>query len=360
LLAMMFRLSFLASALVSADHSSAALPRTRSRQSLGTQKSAQLAKGAVLDWIADDLDAPGARSCLRAIATNGTDRWIVGEGGIVLTGAFGKAFTTVLDTGFPNYFYGAIAHGPELLITGFTDPPFPQPSLGIARSTFDGGLTWEEPIIVSNGTWVGGPIAATDSGRVVVPSTSDGSVFVREAGSWQTVAAGDAWHSGPFVVDGDDAWLAGVYLCHSNDSAHSFSCGDPVDYIFDGGIAVLDDAKKQWLTAGGSISPTLNGWVHSSQDGRATWGERATFSYPIRHVGAACGKAIAVGGDFSSGVGGIWTSIDGGRHWTLDLDTGVEMSSCAAGDGFATCVGSANGKPSVVVTVICKGIGIVV
>ena len=83
---------------------------------------------------------------------------------------------------------------------------------GIARSSFDGGATWSKTQLVSKGVWLGGPIAATKSGSVLVPPINDAPVFVRDkkTGSWAKVAAGEGWHAGPFVVDGDDVVLAGV------------------------------------------------------------------------------------------------------------------------------------------------------
>ncbi len=37
---------------------------------------------------------------------------------------------------------------------------------------------------------------------------------------------------------------------------------------------------------------------------------------------------VAAGGNFFSGVGGIFTSDDGGASWALDLNNGQEFKAC--------------------------------
>ena len=64
---------------------------------------------------------------------------------------------------------------------------------------------------------------------------------------------------------------------------------------------------------------------------------------------------VAAGGDFFSGVGGVYTSVDQGATWQLSIDTGVEMAACAtsAQTNVIVCVGSAKNKRSVVISAIC-------
>lgn len=50
----------------------------------------------------------------------------------------------------------------------------------------------------------------------------------------------------------------------------------------------------------------------------------------------------AVGGDAFGGVGGIYFSSDGGANWSLDVDTGAEMSSCSKADLMVYCAGYDN------------------
>lgn len=81
-------------------------------------------------------------------------------------------------------------------------------------------------------------------------------------------------------------------------------------------------------------------------------------------VGFYGSVALAVGGDYFTGVGGIHSSEDGGKTWQLDMDTGVEMAACSGsvrdygeatvegGSVVVTCVGSARGKPSVIVSTL--------
>jgi hypothetical protein len=55
-------------------------------------------------------------------------------------------------------------------------------------------------------------------------------------------------------------------------------------------------------------------------------------------------EGFAAGGNVYSGVGGIYASIDGGKTWTLDVDTGAEMTSCTSlvksGTALVWCVGT--------------------
>lgn len=101
-------------------------------------------------------------------------------------------------------------------------------------------------------------------------------------------------------------------------------------------------------------------------------------AWPVRFVGffGTPAVAVAAGGDYNSGVGGIYTSHNNGVTWELEIDTGVEMSACSGtardygggggrdraggasmsggggggGSVYVTCVGSAKGKTSVVVS----------
>jgi len=37
---------------------------------------------------------------------------------------------------------------------------------------------------------------------------------------------------------------------------------------------------------------------------------------------------IAAGGNFFSQVGGVYSSVDGGQTWRLDIDLGQEVKAC--------------------------------
>ena len=56
-----------------------------------------------------------------------------------------------------------------------------------------------------------------------------------------------------------------------------------------------------------------------------------TSPYPIRSVLALpSGHLIAAGGNYYSGVGGIWESVDRGRTWGNTLSITAEIKACRA------------------------------
>ena len=354
-------------------------PRTSTRTTVATRASSPLAPGAgaLFAWTPEPLDSAGAASCLRDITSNGTTLFAVGEGGVVLRGAVGAGLAAVLDLGYPYYFYGvavvvASAARSRVVVTGFADGG--ALSQGVALASLDPrGDAWGAPANVSGGTWLGGPIASVPLGggaaRLVVASATEAPVWTADvpaaapdpvAARWERVAAGAGWHAGPLVADAASVVVAGFELCASRDAAASFACGTAVDADGDGGVARDARNASRMLVGGGEIAPAARGWVHASADGGRSWGSARALDapYPIRFVaflGAACGRdvAIAAGGDYFAGLGGVYASTDGGRSWALELDTGREMASCATGPGFVTCVGSAQGQASVAVTARC-------
>ena len=289
---------------------------------------------------------------------------------------------TIRDDDFPNYYYGVgvarLGRGDILVVSGFVDgskPPKPPLSLGVVMTSTDGGKKWADHVTVSNDTWLGGPAGllydGKGGGHIVVPSATATSVFSApleasgKTGPWVATPAGTGWHAGPMVLYPGGGGklgkvvLTGVQLCLSSDAAATFLCRPAADEVFDGGVAEQKTNASNWLTGGGSIAPDLAGWVHRSSDGGQTWGNRTLQApYPIRWVGFGCGAedaklALAAGGNYFSGVGGIWSSADLGATWKLEVDTGAEMSSCAVGLGFVTCVGASAHKQSVVATAKC-------
>lgn len=339
--------------------------------------------GAALKWTLEEVRGAGSTACLKSIALGGpggSTRYIVGEGGVVLKGDVGGGpLKTIRDDGFPNYYYGAgvarVAQREVLVVSGFVDgskPPLPPKNLGVALTSVDGGATWLQRTIVSNGTWLGGPVAVLypdtdEKPRLVVPAATAIPVFSAPldasgaAWPWATTKAGSGWHAGPMVVGpaAGQLVLTGTQMCRSADGAKSFTCASPADATFDGGVAAQSSNGSNWLTGGGTIAPDIAGWVHRSGDGGTTFAARSLETpYPIRWVGFACGptgteRAFAAGGNFFTQVGGIWSSADLGATWTLEAETGAEMSACAAGLGFVTCVGAARGAQSVVATAKC-------
>ncbi len=320
-----------------------------------------------------------------------TEAFVVGEGGVVLKanvsqGTVGvQKFTTIHNAGFPHYFYGVYAGSDGgVLVSGFVDGAEDVVSQGITVASFDNGESWQPPEVVDPKKWLGGPIRCTNSTHCVVPGASTNKIYTTNSGvasvasDWTSVVPDPAvgWFQGPFVAEGESVVVTGIGLCESTDGGLHYSCKKSVDPTFDGGIALQADRPsggslpqyRQGLVGGGEISTPMSGWVHETQNGPdGNWTKRdLKVPYPIRWVGFFGSVALAVGGDYNTGVGGIHSSTDGGKTWELDLDTGVEMSACSGsardygtsvvhnhgGSLVVTCVGSARGKPSVIVSTL--------
>jgi hypothetical protein len=293
-----------------------------------------------------------------------------------------QKFTTVHNAGFPHYYYGVYAGSDGgVLVSGFVDGAEDVVSKGITVASFDHGNSWQPPEVVDDEKWLGGPIRCTNDTHCVVPGASTNKIYVTDNGvasvasDWTSVVPDPSvgWFQGPFVAEAESIVITGIGLCESTDGGLHFKCKKSVDPTFDGGIA-LQAARPtggsglphygQGLVGGGEISNPVSGWVHETQNGPdGNWTKRdLEVPYPIRWVGFYGSVALAVGGDYQTGVGGIHSSTDGGKTWQLDLDTGVEMSACSGsardfddvggGSVVVTCAGSARGKPSVIVSTL--------
>ena len=367
---------------------------------------------AARTWVKQTLDATAQKACLKDIHMSSlmaTDVYVVGEGGIVLKANVSQGnvgveqFKTILDAKFPNYYYGVTSNTDGgVMVTGFVDGVGPSGPIsnGVARTSYDGGATWNDPMVVDDKTWVGGPIRCTNASHCVFPGVSSPKMYVTENGilsivdDFKTVvpdAAKAGWFAGPFEAHGptvgkpnlaSSVVATGIGLCNSSlADLSTWNCTHSVDDTFDGGIALLVSSTKTGpityaagLVGGGEISAPMSGWIHQTQDeALGKWTKRTLSApFPIRWVGFFAGVAFAAGGDYNTGVGGIYSSGDMGKTWgPLEIDTGVEMSACSGtardfghdgraqggssgGSMIVTCVGSARGKASVIVSTILE------
>ena len=169
--------------------------------------------------------------------------------------------------------------------------------------------------------------------------TTDGGVSAAGPDWREVPVPGVGWFSGEFVAAAqpEEVVVTGLQYCTSTSGGGSFNCAAPVDPVFDGGVALLEQYPGKGfglgLTGGGQISTPLSGWVHRSTDGGKTWpgGRVLSAPWPVRFVGwfGTPAVGVAAGGDYDSGVGGVYTSYDDGATWKLEIDTGVEMAACA-------------------------------
>ena len=108
----------------------------------------------------------------------------------------------------------------------------------------------------------------------------------------------------------------GDHLLPSPDGGASWNCRESVDEVFDGQTFFHDD-QFGWV-GGGSISPTVEGWMHRTADGGETWSGRTLDApWPIREIRFVTSNLGSGGrGDVYSSAGGLYFSSDGGQTWS--------------------------------------------
>lgn len=264
--------------------------------------------------------------------------YAVAEGGqIWKTTNGGKNWALALNLGYPYYFYGVDAiNAKNIVASGFYDS---STFYGFIRWSHDGGKTWGSDIVLTNTGWVQRVRFIKKNGLILdlingqqntAQITSDGGAG---AGDWNTVVdnTDGAWFGLEFnFLNNGHARATGPDFCQSMNSGAAWTCGPSVDSVFDGEVFFLNNDKNGWV-ASGEISPNVEGWVHTTTDGGATWSGRTLDSpWPIRELLFLNRKTgWAAGGNLYTGVGGIYFSNDGGKTWSLDVNTGAEMDACA-------------------------------
>ena len=281
---------------------------------------------------------PGAVIHDIAFPTNTTGYAAAELGQVWKTTDGGKTWTEVLDLGFPYYFYGVAAlSAKKVIVSGFNDTA---QTAGVMRWTNDGGKTWSGDVIATpfwqqrvrfvkklNGVAL--DLGGDRKGNYAQYTTNGGA----NAADWNSVVNDptDGWFGTQFTLLGNlHVYASGINFCKSPNAGAQWSCVRSVDSVFDGPAFFLND-KRGWV-GGGEISPNVEGWVHVTKDGGKTWtGRTLDGPWPIREVLFLNSKiGWAAGGNLYTGVGGIFFSNDGGLTWNVDVNTGAEMSSCAA------------------------------
>jgi photosystem II stability/assembly factor-like uncharacterized protein len=260
----------------------------------------------------------------------------------------GDTWTEIMNLGYPYYWYGVYAFSEnDIVISGFDNQNF----LGIVRWSHDGGTTWSDDVVVNDQGWsMRVRYADAESGIVVdlisltAPNmahyTTNGGAT---AADWTSVVPdpNGGWFGNQFsLLAGGHARMSGVTWCDSADAGATWSCGAPVDSVFDGPVFFVDESNG-W-TGGGTISPDVAGWVHRTTDGGASWSDRTLDSpWPIREILFVDSmNGWAVGGNIYSNAGGIYFSNDGGETWSEDFDSsGHELDACARVGQRIWCAG---------------------
>jgi len=286
--------------------------------------------------------------------------YIVTElGAVYKTTNGGDNWATVMNIGFPYYWYGVDALTADtVVIAGFNN----QGNIhsGVVRWSFDGGNTWTSDIVLSIPNGVGwlSHIHFFDRNRGIVSAEFSGGMHYTTNGgkdttSWNYIQINSdlGWFAGNIDTDtSGNIFTTGIHFAHSSDYGTSWLSGPPADNVFDGGVDFLENLLTG-LTGGGQISTPVSGWTHKSTDGGQTWSQRLfSFPYPIRAVKLFNDTlALAFGGNLYQDAGGIYITTDGGLNWNLDINTTAEMFSydvitTSPSSMDVWCVGSTGGS----------------
>lgn len=248
----------------------------------------------------------------------------------------GAHWKEIVNLGFPYYWFGVKALTTrDVVISGFND----KAGTGMIRWSHDGGKTWTPDILLNPSGWSYRPRFANQNDGLVL----DGVDFhAANRAHYTTNGGGQATDWTAVVPDPNGGWFgnqfsllpnlharaSGITYCDSTDAGAHWSCRPSIDSVFDGPVFFAND-RHGWV-GGGEISPNVEGWVHRTTNGGKTWSGRTLDDpWPIRELRFITSlTGWAAGGNIFSNVGGIYFSSDGGKTWSLDLNTGAEMDAC--------------------------------
>lgn len=275
--------------------------------------------------------------------TNGGDNWV-----------------SVMNLGFPYYWYGVHALSIDtIVIAGFNNSDSIR--RGAMRWSFNGGSTWTPDVVLQRPTngvgWLDRVHFYNQNTGIVFNGLSGACYYTttggKTAGAWNFVQINTdlGWFAGNYDFQpGGNIYAAGIHIGKSTDLGVSWVSGPTADNVFDGGIDFLDQNNLFGWTGGGSISPSVAGWTHHTTDGGNNWGVRQmTFAFPIRAVKFFDqNTGFAIGGNLYSEAGGIFSTSNGGVNWNQDISTAAEMFALdykilSADSMDVWCVGSTGG-----------------
>ena len=293
-----------------------------------------------------------------AVQANVQTGYIVTElGAVYKTTNGGDNWVSKLDIGFPYYWYGVHALSADtVVICGFNN----QGNIreGVIRWSYNGGTTWTPDIIlrfpVNAVGWLDKIHFFNQNTGLAFASWSGGVYYTNTGGkdtlswSFKTINSDLAWIAGNIDAHPNgNVYATGIHFAKSTNFGVNWVSGPSVDNTFDGGVDFFT-GDLYGLTGGGTISPTVAGWVHATSNGGVNWsGRTLNTSYPIRSVIFWPGGsyAFACGGNVYSEAGGIYLSYNSGQSWSLEQNTSAEMFSIKSyvviPIGYYTwCVGS--------------------
>jgi hypothetical protein len=268
---------------------------------------------------------------LRAISMGSPQvGFAAGELGVVLKSVDGgSSWQFVLNQGFPYYWYGVHAFDENtVVISGFQN----QTGEGIIRWSTTGGTSWGPVIGLPAPTsldWLT-RIEFSDRNHGViqglfgqVQATSTGGAA---AGDWTASTPSQNWFEGTFTtLPGGLVYIGGYDNVRSSNHGFNWTPLTDADPLFDGPISML--ASGRGFIGGGTISPTVTGWMYGTMNEGVNWTPNRVLEtpYPIRTIRQLDSSvAFAAGGNVFGGVGGIWGTSNG-TDWALQRTTNAEM-----------------------------------
>lgn len=204
--------------------------------------------------------------------------YAAGEHGLVLkTIDGGKTWNSVMsiDNAYSYYWYGIQALSEqELVVSGTYLAPYTD-AFATLRRSHDGGAHWSDDIVLGGTNWAfrehffdstHGIVLGQQSPNYTIPSfvTSNGG---SSATDWNTVLAdsSEGWFANQFsALPNGHVRASGISYCESASIQTPWTCKPSIDPVFDGETFFFDD-NHGWV-GGGSINPTVEGWLHRTDD----------------------------------------------------------------------------------------------
>ena len=236
----------------------------------------------------------------------------------------GNTWTRIMNLGYPYYWYGVDAlSANDVVISGFDNSNL----RGLLRWSHDGGQTWSSDVVLTTRGWSGRVRFADEQHGLVVNLLAQDrrdAHYTTTGGQTEadwtatTIAPWTGWFGNQFsLLPNLRARVSGIHYCDSLDGGAAWSCIPfGIDEVFDGATFFHDDLFG-WV-GGGTISPTVEGWVHRTADGGETWsgldpaGPLAHPRDPLRN------EQPRMGGRRKQQLGRRWPLLLGGRRTDVE------------------------------------------
>jgi hypothetical protein len=296
---------------------------------------------AFVDSLIDDANTPNAIPTAILFLPSSKRGFISTFHTIFRSGDGGANWTNAASSGTfqqlrrPNYIYGLAAYLANASQIDTVHIVYLNTTTGqgyVRRVIFRPGSAYVDLYPQKTTDYWLGHIVTPDSTHLTAIGSWDGCALLLDRSGNDSVWVESqidplgGWVTGPMAYVDGFIYLAGLRQWVSHDSGRSWLVRPSADDIFDGG-ATFVDTLYGW-TGGGRTTPLPRGWVHRTSDGGASWSERLLeTNYPIRTVHFLTRDiGFAAGGNYLDGVGGIWSTTDGGQTWQEDMTVTAEIT----------------------------------